>query len=134
MAGPTNRDDILAFLAEGETYSLPNGAKLSLTMPTVSDLVKFQRMAKEAEDVARKSEKDGEPVNPETTTRLPLFLLQAVTKGYDFDDDQCLQLYSKTGGLTGSLANKVYSLFGMDLTGAKSSVSEEEPDHSTPTE
>ena len=124
---PDNKRDILEFLQEGETYTLPGGTtKLHLTLPTVADLVKFQKLAKDAGD--------GADADPENRTRLPLFLLKSVTKGYDFDDDQCLQLFSKTGGLTGGLAKKVYSLFGMDLD--RGAGDEEDPgelDQATPT-
>ena len=124
---PENKRDILDFLSQGETYTLPGGTtKLHLTLPTVADLVHFQTLAKEAGD--------GADADPESRTRLPLFLLKSVTKGYDFDDDQCLQLFSKTGGLTGGLAKKVYSLFGMDLDrGAVDPENDPDLDEATPT-
>ena len=86
----------------------------------MEDLVKFQRMAKD----------NGE--DPDSLTRLPLFLLKAVTKGYDFSDDQCLALYAKAGGLQGSLAATVSAMFGLSVD-RTTEAGGGEPDTATPT-
>ena len=100
-----NKADILAFIQEGESFELPNGKRLALDVPTVGDLVSFQKRSEELQGTD----------DLEELAAMPVELLQSVTKSYGFTFDEARSLLAKCGGPVGPLSRKVYSLYGIDI-------------------
>ena len=100
-----NRDQVLEFLNEGVPFELPNGVILDLNLPTLADQIEF----------TRKSETLSKEGDVESLAKLPIEMLQTVTKGYNFQEEDAYKLMHKCGGPNGPLGLKVYSLYGIEL-------------------